>query len=177
MTTDDAQIDALNGRAAGFVTRLLAYLIDALILTLVIAGGAWLFVQVDALVAEVNLWINTRISAAALWALMIPVVLIFYYVTFWSLTGQTIGKMVMGLRVISVDGNPPTIWHSLVRLIGYGISMLVFWLGYIWIIVDDQRRGWHDHMARTWVVYDFARRKRGDAYAKTIAREKDAAAS
>jgi uncharacterized RDD family membrane protein YckC len=87
--------------------------------------------------------------------------------------------MVMGLRVIAVDGNPPTVGRSFVRLVGYGVSMVVFWMGYLWIIIDDERQGWHDHMATTWVVYDFARQKRGQAYEQTLAREqgKDATPS
>jgi len=171
VTTEAAEVDSLNGRAAGFVTRLMAYLLDALVLTIILAGGAWLFVQVDALLGELTLSDNIRISATTLWALMVPVIIVFYYVMFWSLTGQTLGKMVLGLRIVGRDGKPPGIGRSFIRLIGYLLSMLALWMGYLWIIVDDQRKGWHDHMASTWVVYDFARKKKGDAYEMTISRE------
>ena len=63
----------------------------------------------------------------------------------------------MGLRVVNQDGRPPTIGRSIVRALGYALSALAFWIGYVWVIIDDERQGWHDHMARTWVVYDYSR--------------------
>jgi uncharacterized RDD family membrane protein YckC len=87
---------------------------------------------------------------------------------FWSLTGRTIGKWMMGLRVVASNGHPPTIWHSTIRAVGYAVSAIVFWLGFIWVIIDDNRKAWHDHMARTWVVYDYSRRHTGEAYQRFL---------
>jgi uncharacterized RDD family membrane protein YckC len=76
----------------------------------------------------------------------------------------------MGLKVIRADGNPPTIGRSIIRFIGYGISAIVFWLGYLWVLVDNDRQAWHDHMAKTWVVYDYERRKQGEVYDSFVER-------
>ena len=54
--------------------------------------------------------------------------------------------------------------RSLLRLIGYGLSALALWLGYVWIIIDDERQGWHDHLAGTYVIYDYERRRGGQIY-------------
>ncbi|VAV97251.1 hypothetical protein MNBD_ACTINO01-2162, partial [hydrothermal vent metagenome] len=35
---------------------------------------------------------------------------------------------------------------------------------YFWVIIDDERQAWHDHIAKTWVVYDYERQKRGEIY-------------
>jgi uncharacterized RDD family membrane protein YckC len=48
------------------------------------------------------------------------------------------------------------------------VSAIVFWLGFIWVIIDDNRKAWHDHMARTWVVYDYSRRHTGEAYERFL---------
>ena len=38
------------------------------------------------------------------------------------------------------------------RLIGYWISGIVFYLGYIWIFIDKRKRGWFDLIAGTVVI-------------------------
>lgn len=161
--SEPAPLDSLDGRVAGFVTRLLAYLVDVLTLVVIIGAGAWLFSLVDQFIQDLVPSANPA-SVAAIFALLVPLIITFYFVMFWSLTGRTLGKMVMGLRVIGPTGSPPSVGKSFVRLIGYGVSMLAFWMGYLWIIIAVDRRAWHDHMANTWVVYDFERRSAGEVY-------------
>ena len=77
-----------------------------------------------------------------------------YFVTFWSATGQTPGDRVMGILVISADGERrlrPR--RSVVRLVGMVLAALPCFAGYLLILVDDRRRGLHDRLARTVVVY------------------------
>jgi uncharacterized RDD family membrane protein YckC len=172
----DRPVEVLEGRTAGFVTRMLAYLLDVLVLTAILAMGSWLAVQTDNLMTEVLPEdIQLGISATTLFALLTPFIIIFYYVMFWSLSGRTIGKWVLGVRVVQADGLPPTIGRSLLRMIGYVVSLIVFFLGFLWILIDDQRKGWHDHMAKTWVVYDWARRRPGQIYEDMKARDHSSA--
>ena len=59
------------------------------------------------------------------------------------------------LRVVmDKDGGPITVGPAILRLIGYWIDSLVFYLGFIWILIDSRRRGWHDLIAGTVVVQD-----------------------
>jgi uncharacterized RDD family membrane protein YckC len=164
---------ALDGRVAGFVTRLMAYLLDLVVLVALIALGGWLFVLVDDFIQsffpeEVDL-----ISLSVLFAALIPILMILYYVGFWSLTGRTPGKWVLGLRVVGSDGEPPRLGRSFIRLFGYVVSALAFWMGYLWVLVDNDRQAWHDHMARTWVVYAFELPRRGEDYERTKQRLED----
>jgi len=159
---DHPTLDQLQGATAGFVTRLLAYLLDALILTGIIAIGSWAMLQVDALFEDMGA--NLRISVSTAWGLLTPVIISAYYVIFWALTGKTIGKAFLGVKVVRTDGRPPKIGQSLLRLVGYALSTLAFFAGYLWIIIDDNRKGWHDHIARTWVVYDWEKRRKGEIY-------------
>ena len=158
----DEEFHVLQGRSAGFVTRLFGYLMDVAVLAGIIAVGGWLAVLADNVIESVGL--NPRMDLATIFIFMIPFVIGSYFVFFWALTGRTIGKWFMGLKVVGRDGRPPSIGRSLVRLIGYGISALVLWMGYVWVIIDDERQGWHDHMAKTWVVYDYERQRGGEIY-------------
>lgn len=58
----------------------------------------------------------------------------------------------MGLRVVSTDGQPMTMGKAFIRYIGYIISAIVFYLGFIWIAIDKDKQGWHDKIANTYVI-------------------------
>lgn len=152
----------LQGRVAGFVTRLISYLLDLVVIAGLLALTGWLSVVADSVIAKLGL--DPSVDLSAIYAAMIPFIIGTYFVVLWALTGRTIGKWLMGLKVVGADGYPPTIGRSLVRLIGYGLSALALWVGYVWVIIDDERQAWHDHLAKTWVVYDYERRKRGEIY-------------
>jgi uncharacterized RDD family membrane protein YckC len=76
-----------------------------------------------------------------------------YYIGFWMLTGLTVGKGLMGLKLAHVQGQPISFRVALLRIIGYYISAIILFLGFIWVLFDDERRGWHDKMAGTCVIY------------------------
>jgi len=160
MSKDDHHV--LQDRTAGFVTRLFAYIVDLILLFGIVAIGGWVSVLVDTALERMG--VTTNISMAVIYVWSIPFIIGAYYVMFWALTGRTVGKWFMGLKIVDKNGRPPSIGRSLLRLIGYGLSAIVFWVGYAWIIIDDQRRGWHDHIAKTWVVYDYSRRAGGEIY-------------
>ena len=82
-------------------------------------------------------------------------VVIAYAFIFWVLTGQTPGMMLMGLRVVSTDGGRVTFWRAALRLLGYIISITLFFIGFFWVLGDDRRQGWHDKLAKTYVVYSW----------------------
>jgi len=158
----------LQGRTAGFITRLLAYVVDLAIVAAILAVGGWLAVLVDTIFERMSL--DPSIDASTIYVFLIPLIIGLYFVMFWALTGRTIGKWFMGLKVIGTTGRPPTISRSIIRLIGYGLSAIAFWVGYAWVIIDDERQAWHDHMAKTWVVYDYERRKGGEVYESFLER-------
>ncbi len=162
------QQHVLQGRSAGFITRLLAYVVDLAVVAGILSIGGWLAVLVDTIFDRMGL--DPGVDVSTIYVFMIPWIIGFYFVMFWALTGRTIGKWFMGLKIVGANGRPPSIGRSLVRLIGYGLSALAFWIGYAWVIIDDERQGWHDHMARTWVVYDYERRKGGEVYQSFIER-------
>ena len=158
----------LQGRTAGFVTRLFAYVVDVVVLAGIVAVGGWIAILIDTVFEQMGLDLNADITT--IYVFLIPFIFGLYFIVFWSLTGRTIGKWFMGLKVVRLDGKPPTVGRSVIRFIGYGLSAIVFWLGYLWVLIDSDRQAWHDHLAKTWVVYDYERRKQGEVYDSFIER-------
>ncbi|MFN2533421.1 MAG: RDD family protein, partial [Pyrinomonadaceae bacterium] len=67
--------------------------------------------------------------------------------------GTTPGKKLLGIRVVRENGQEAGFGVMLVReLIGKAISGLIFALGYLWILLDRDRQGWHDKLVSTYVV-------------------------
>jgi hypothetical protein len=59
------------------------------------------------------------------------------------------------LYVIDEAGDPAGFFRMLAReWIGKPISMVVFCLGYVWILIDQDNQGWHDKLVDTYVVED-----------------------
>ena len=76
-----------------------------------------------------------------------------YYWYFWTRqAGQTPGKKVMNLKVIKTDGGPISDSDAILRYIGYLINSVVILLGWIWALFDANQQGWHDKIAKTYVV-------------------------
>ncbi len=77
-----------------------------------------------------------------------------YSTFFWMVAGKTIGKAIMGLQVIGPKGARISFWRAIKRYMGYWISALPLFLGYFWVLVNDNRLSWHDMLAGTSVIYD-----------------------
>ena len=67
---------------------------------------------------------------------------------------KTIGKAALGLQVVSSEnGEEIGFWKMLFReWFVKKASATVFFLGYIWVLIDDKNRGWHDKVLDTYVV-------------------------
>lgn len=76
-----------------------------------------------------------------------------YFWLFTGLRGQTPGKMLLGIKVVNAQGEKPGLGIAALReILGKFISSVVFCLGYLWIAIDQEKRGWHDSIASTHVV-------------------------
>jgi uncharacterized RDD family membrane protein YckC len=76
-----------------------------------------------------------------------------YFPYFWAKSGQTPGMKMMNIKVVrDVDGGPITMGSAILRLLGYWVSSLVFYIGFIWIFIDKRQRGWFDLIAGTVVI-------------------------
>jgi len=92
-------------------------------------------------------------DSGSLLASLLSIVIAFgYLIYFWTTTGQTPGKKMMGLKVIATDGATLNVSKAVMRIIGYMVSGAILYLGFIWILFDTNKQGWHDKIAGTYVV-------------------------
>ncbi len=76
-----------------------------------------------------------------------------YFPWFWAHGGATPGMRMFSLRLVrDRDGGPLGRGEAILRLVELWISGAVLYLGFVWILVDRRRRGWHDLIAGTVMV-------------------------
>jgi uncharacterized RDD family membrane protein YckC len=76
-----------------------------------------------------------------------------------SLAGRTPGKAIVGLRVVNRDGSPLAPRRAVLRVLAFPLSFVVLGLGFVGILFGAERRGLHDVIAGTAVVYDWGDRR------------------
>ncbi|HXV42655.1 MAG TPA: RDD family protein [Anaerolineae bacterium] len=141
-------------RVVGFNRRLIAAIIDGLLI------GVMTFALTVAIgmlaIFTASFDPNNASPFDRLIILGGVIVSIVYYVSSWAKSGQTLGKSVTGMKIVGTDGAPPSWGQALLRYVGYIISGLALSLGFIWLAFDPKRQGWHDKIARTYVVNEEA---------------------
>ncbi len=79
-----------------------------------------------------------------------------YLLAFWCLAGQTPGMRFVRIR-IEVTGRRLSLGRALSRLIGLGLAVVTFGIGFLGILFNGRRRGWEDQLSDTDVVYEESR--------------------
>jgi len=125
--------DTITYELADLGTRLVAIIIDGVILAVI--GG-------------VLVGVGRNVGGALSFIIGLG-----YNWYFWTRNnGQTPGKMLMNIRVVKTDGTPIRDIDALMRYVGYYINSAIFLLGWIWVLSNENRQGWHDKLANTYVV-------------------------
>ncbi|MGN7469457.1 RDD family protein [Brevibacillus sp. SAFN-007a] len=144
---DNGQEPPREHRFAGFWIRVAASLLDSLFL---IGVSLLVFNPLRRAMGVSGDVFSLIDLLEALFGLLYMILL-----TWW--TGQTLGKLVTGIRVISAKASRGGLSGGQVilrELIGKFLSALVMGLGYLWVAWNPQKQGWHDKIAKTYVVYD-----------------------
>ena len=143
----------------GFWRRLPAFLIDIIILQIlkeIIISPLKFNLSIDETTFASLEDIIQNFEAFVTYILLSIIVYLsiscFYFTQFYGSTGQSVGKKLMGIKVIPVTGGMMTYKKALVRYLGYLISEIPFFFGFIWIAIDKDKQGWHDRIAGTYVV-------------------------
>ena len=117
----------------GFWIRLAAELIDQVIIVLAI----------------VLLSLIISLTQFA-WALALPVIL---YLVYKHLKCQTPGRKLLKIKVVNAQGEDVSFWRGAFReTLAKFVSAIFLYLGFLWVGWDRRKRGWHDHLAGTFVV-------------------------
>ena len=180
MTTENPAPPIILGRYAGFFSRAAAYIIDRLIV-FAIVFVIMLVIDYFLSLFKLDQWLAARIGSSTnqiittlLSSIGITLIVdIFYNVFFWMLSGQTPGKRFLGVRVMRADGQRLKLRNAVLRQIGYYISTILY-LGFIWILFDNKRQGFHDKIADTIVTYSWPEgRMRGTFVIERVQRFQD----
>ena len=141
---------------AGFGARLIAYILDGFIIGLVLVAVFMCSFTVIMLTSDTGsdfLGIIAGGTAILLFFVMLLAQFI-YFGYFWSKNGQTLGMKLLGIKVIRrTEGEGLSFFRAALRgTLGYWISSLVFSLGFLWALFDENKETWHDKIFDTWVV-------------------------
>lgn len=136
---------------AGFWIRLLAYLIDVVIVSI-----AYCIILIPVGLAGRVLSRNAPGLGAMIMAvgyLIAGAFGIWYLLHFWARDGATPGKKLLHLKIVREDGVEPMGYGAAaLRLLGYMASSFIFFIGFLMIAFTDRRRGLHDLIAKTVVI-------------------------
>lgn len=122
----------------GFWIRFLAYIIDGIILSVI---SSLLFGNTCEGAGYCTGYNNGE--------MIIPVA---YLLAFWIWKGATPGKMICKLQIVNEKGGKITPKHAILRVLGYFVSFISLCIGFIWIGFDEKKQGWHDKIAKTYVI-------------------------
>jgi uncharacterized RDD family membrane protein YckC len=136
-----------GARPAGFWIRVVALVIDFVVLMLVelslglAARRVWGTGVRDATILQFTIFVFTLIFAGL------------YVTLLHAATGQTIGKLLVGVRVVLVDGQRLPLGTAFLRFFAYGFSSLPLGFGYVMAGLRRDKRALHDLVAGTRVEY------------------------
>jgi uncharacterized RDD family membrane protein YckC len=151
---DKATIIKMN-LPAGFISRLEAFLIDLIIVAVASLGAIRFFELIYHFFLIYRIWPDLENWPYA--PVISSLVVVVYFIYFWSFIGSTPGKLLLGLQIVRRDGSDLSLGRSFVRFFGYWVSAIPLFFGFIWILVDQGHQGWHDKMADTHVIYTHTR--------------------
>ena len=75
-----------------------------------------------------------------------------YFAGMWAWKSTTVGGIVLNLKVVRLDNQPVTFPVALVRGLAAAFSVVVLFLGFLWMAWDKEKQTWHDKIAGTVVV-------------------------
>lgn len=136
-TPTPAAAPATGTRYGGFWIRLVAMLIDVIVISIVATPFSLLLGTTDSRIDPVRSIIS----------------LVYWVVLTWKFKA-TLGKMALKMEVRKDDGSELTVMDVVMReIVGKLVSGIILGIGYIMAGFDAKKQGLHDKIAKTVVVY------------------------
>ena len=131
---------------AGFWIRLVAAIIDSILFGVIMIPIILLFAPDD-----YYSMMNARSYSS--FDVIMQVFFAAIYIACWIKFAGTPGKRLLNLKILDAEtGKNIDAVQGVLRYVGYFVSTIVIFLGFIWIVFDPKKQGWHDKMAKTVVV-------------------------
>lgn len=133
---------------AGFWARVDAYILDYVIVTIAI----FVFFVISIAIGMMSP--NNAESSGAAWGTLI----FWLYFAFLEsgLRQATIGKRLLSIKVVTLDGKAPSFWRATGRHFAKILSGLIFCIGFLMCLFTAKKQCLHDMMAGCLVVRDDA---------------------
>jgi uncharacterized RDD family membrane protein YckC len=136
----------------GLVTRALAGIVDLALIGALLSIGSGLLASIVPAIAGDG-------DGLSIWGVLTFGVIGFViggsiFVAFWALVGQTPGMRFLSIHLDAGGSQEIGLKRALRRLVGVLLALIPLGLGFFAILLSPQRRGWHDRIAGTTVLYD-----------------------
>ena len=129
----------------GFWIRAVAYIIDAILLSIV---AAVLSAPLAVNYSDMN---SPSVRASNGIELVLSAI---YFILLWTYMGASLGQRIFGLRVVdATTGQPIGLGKAALRWLGLILSFAVCAIGVIWVAFDGRKQGWMDKIAGTVVLH------------------------
>lgn len=129
----------------GLVRRAAALLLDLALLSFLSSLLGWILIQQ---------YPDAEAVMRSLSVMLTPLILPLLVLMWWRFQGAP-GALLLGQRIVDArSGGRPQLWQVIVRLLGCVLAALPLGLGFLWMLWDTRRQGWHDKLAHTLVVED-----------------------
>ncbi|OGS22143.1 MAG: hypothetical protein A2252_04670 [Elusimicrobia bacterium RIFOXYA2_FULL_39_19] len=129
---------------AGFWVRVISFGIDCFVLfVLSVISGISIIIFFD----------NSPESTEKIYSIVYVFLCIFYEIWMTVRFGQTIGKVIVGIRVVTTHNEFVSYKLSVLRFLGKLINCLTLGIGFIMLFFSPHKRGLHDLIGNTKVVY------------------------
>ncbi|HEX5637224.1 MAG TPA: RDD family protein [Gammaproteobacteria bacterium] len=142
--------DANSTVAAGLMKRIMAIIYDLFLL------AALLFIAEMLPVALNHGAAISRDNGLLVFYLLHPLYILLvcflFFGWFWTHGGQTLGMKTWKLRIVSLDGKPVSWQQAGLRFVAALFSWTCGGLGFIWSLIDKDKRCWHDMASSTKLI-------------------------
>lgn len=133
--------------APGFLRRLAALIYDLFLLI------ALLFLA-TALLLPFTAGEAVSTQKTFIYRIYLTVISFLFYGWFWTHGGQTPGLRAWKIKVLTLDQKSISWKQALLRFATAIVSWGFFGLGFFWILIDKNRRSWHDQLSKTALFFD-----------------------
>lgn len=139
-----SEVDSEN--YAGFWIRVAASIVDSILILLIILPAlTWIY--------GMDYWLSDRLVSGGwdfFFNYILPAIAV---LLFWLYRAATPGKMLFGLKIVSLgEQGKLSVLQAFGRYVGYYLSTIMLFAGFIWIAFDPKKQGWHDKLANTIVI-------------------------
>ena len=140
---------------AEFAPRAIAYVVDMVLTTILIFIVMLSFGLIIGMASKGGSGFSSFIAGTT--AIVMFVVLFFlhflYFGYLWSKNGQSLGMKLQKIKVVRRNGEELSFLRAALRgTVGYSLSSVVFYLGYLWAAFDADGETWHDKIFDTRVI-------------------------